>query len=193
MLTLFLRSGVKFHDGTPFDAAVAKWNLERRMQPEVKSPSRQQSTEVIDAVEAPNATTLVLRLKSAAPSLLGLLGQREGFMISPAAAAKLGDDLAEPGRDRPIRIQVLDARPADRGRAQSGLLEPGKPYLDRVVFMLISNAALGIPRLVTREVDFVGALTPVDIRPLENRVASLCRRARQPLACPADARRPGAL
>ena len=30
-LTLFLRSGVKFHDGTPFDAAVAKWNLERRM------------------------------------------------------------------------------------------------------------------------------------------------------------------
>ena len=33
--------------------------------------------------------------------------------------------------------------------------------------MLISNAALGIPRLVTREVDFVGALTPVDIRPLE--------------------------
>ena len=66
-LTLFLRSGVKFHDGTPFDAAVAKWNLERRMQPEVKSPSRQQLTEVIDAVEAPNATTLVLRLKSAGP------------------------------------------------------------------------------------------------------------------------------
>src|SRR5262245_57380524 len=50
-LTLFLRSGVKFQDGTPFDAATAKWNLDRRMDPQVKSPSRQQLSEVVEAVE----------------------------------------------------------------------------------------------------------------------------------------------
>jgi peptide/nickel transport system substrate-binding protein len=168
-LTLFLRSGVKFHDGTPFDAATAKWNLERRMDPQVKSPSRQQLTEVVEAVEVPNATTLVLRLKSAAPSLLGMLAQREGFMISMAAAEKFGNDLGQnPVGTGPFVFKSWMSGQQIVVERNPGYWEPGKPYLDRIAFMLISNAAVGIPRLLTREVDFVGALTPVDIRPLEN-------------------------
>jgi len=168
-LTLFLRSGVKFHDGTPFDAATAKWNLARRMDPKVNSPSRQQLTEVVEAVEAPNATTLVLRLKSAAPSLLGLLAQREGFMISIASAEKFGDNLGQnPVGTGPFVFKAWTPAQQIVVERNPDYWEPGKPYLDRIVFMLISNAALGIPRLHTREVDFVGALTPVDIRPLES-------------------------
>jgi peptide/nickel transport system substrate-binding protein len=167
-LTLFLRSGVKFHDGTPFDAAAAKWNIERRMDTQVKSPSRQQLIEVVAGVEAPNPTTLVLRLTSAAPSLLGMLAQREGFMISPASAAKFGDNLGQnPVGTGPFVFKSWTPGQQIVVERNPDYWEPGKPYLDRVVFMLISNAAIGIPRLVTREVDFVGALTPVDIRPLE--------------------------
>ena len=32
-----LEEGVKFHDGTDFDAAAAKWNIDRILDPEVKS------------------------------------------------------------------------------------------------------------------------------------------------------------
>src|SRR5690242_14458749 len=84
-LTLFLRSGVKFHDGTRFDANVAKWNIERRLDEKINSPSRPQLIEMIASVEAPNEGTLILNLKNPSPSLLGLLAQREGFMISPTA------------------------------------------------------------------------------------------------------------
>jgi peptide/nickel transport system substrate-binding protein len=167
-LTLHLRSGVKFHDGTPFDAAAAKWNLDRRLDPQMKSPSRQQLAEVIAAVEAPGPTTLVLRLTGAAPSLLGLLGQREGFMMSPASAAKFGDNVGQnPVGTGPFVFKSWTPGQQIVVERNPDYWEPGKPYLDRVVFMLISNAALGIPRLVTKEVDFVGALTPIDIRPLE--------------------------
>ena len=31
-----LAQGVKFHDGTDFDAAAAKWNIERILDPEVQ-------------------------------------------------------------------------------------------------------------------------------------------------------------
>ena len=46
-----LRQGVKFHDGTDFDAAAAKWNLDYRMDAEVKSPSRQLLVEAIESVD----------------------------------------------------------------------------------------------------------------------------------------------
>lgn len=168
-LTLHLRSGIKFHDGSVFDAAAAKWNLERRMDPQVKSPSRQQLTEIVESIEAANATTLILRLKGAAPSLLGMLAQREGFMISPAAAEKFGANLGQnPVGSGPFVFKSWAPGQQMVVERNPDYWEPGKPYLDRVVFMLISNAAVGIPRLLTREVDFVGALTPVDIRPLES-------------------------
>jgi peptide/nickel transport system substrate-binding protein len=32
-----LQEGVKFHDGTDFNAQVAKWNIERILNPEVKA------------------------------------------------------------------------------------------------------------------------------------------------------------
>src|SRR5262245_9068193 len=139
------------------------------MDPQVKSPSRQQLTEVVEAVEAPNATTLVLRLKSAAPSLLGLLAQREGFMISKAAADKFGDNLGQnPVGTGPFVFKSWEPGQRIIVERNPDYWEAGKPYLDRVVFMLISNATVGIPRLLTKAVDFVGALTPVDIRPLES-------------------------
>jgi peptide/nickel transport system substrate-binding protein len=166
-LTLHLRGGVKFHDGTDFNAAAAKWNLERRLDEKVKSPSRQQLAEVVASIEAPGDTKLVINLKNPAPSLLGMLGQREGFMISPQAAEKHGENLGQ----NPVGTGPFIFRSWTQGQKivlekNPRYWEAGKPYLDGVTFMLISNAAVSVPRLLTREVDFVSGLSPLDIRTL---------------------------
>jgi peptide/nickel transport system substrate-binding protein len=169
-LTLFLRSGIKFHDGTVFDAAAAKWNLERRIDPKVNSPSRQQLNEVLDAIETQGTDTLVLHLKSVAPSLLGMLAQREGFMISPASAEKYGENLGQnPVGTGPFIFRSWTPNQQIVVERNPDYWEPGKPYLDKVVFMLISNSAVAVPRLLTKEADFVSGLTPLDIRPIENK------------------------
>ena len=41
-VTFQLQRGVKFHDGTDFNADVVKWNLERILDPQTKSPQRSQ-------------------------------------------------------------------------------------------------------------------------------------------------------
>ena len=168
LLMLHLRRDVKFHDGTVFDAKAAKWNLDHRMDEKVNSPSRLQLAELIETVDVQDDVTLAIRLKGPAPSLLGMLAQREGFMISPQAAETFGERFGQiPVGTGPFIFREWSPGNRIVVDKNASYWEPGKPYLDRVVFIQTSNPVVGIPRLLTRELDFVGALTPIDVRPLE--------------------------
>src|SRR5712692_8028301 len=57
-----LHEGVTFHDGTDFDAPAAKWNIDRIIDPEVKSWIRPYYEDV-EQVEAVDKYTLRIRLK----------------------------------------------------------------------------------------------------------------------------------
>ena len=57
-----LEEGVKFHDEMDFDAEVAKWNIDRILDPEVKSWVRPYY-EQIDKVEVVDKYTLRIRMK----------------------------------------------------------------------------------------------------------------------------------
>ncbi len=169
-LTFHLRDGVTFHDGTKLDAEAVRWNLAHRLDPSVKSPSRTQLADLIASVEVTDSRTVAITLKAPAPSLLGMLAQREGFIVSPTAATKYGDSFGlHPVGSGPFIFKewvqgsriVLDRNP--------DYWEPGKPYLDHIVFIQTQNPAVGVPRLMTRELDFIAALSPTDARPLENR------------------------
>lgn len=169
-LTLHLRDGVMFHDGTKLDAEAVRWNLAHRLDPAVKSPSRTQLADLIAAVEVADPRTVVIALKGPAPSLLGMLAQREGFIVSPTAAAKYGDGFGlHPVGSGPFIFKewtlgsriVLERNP--------DYWEKGKPYLDGITFIQTQNPAVGVPRLMTKELDFIAALSPTDARPLENR------------------------
>src|SRR5882724_8981652 len=70
-----LRAGVKFHDGTDFDAAAVKWNLERRMDPATASPQRSQ-LEMIDSVEVTGPLTVAINTRQPFPPLLSYLAER---------------------------------------------------------------------------------------------------------------------
>src|SRR5574341_638388 len=59
---------VKFHDGTDFDAAAAKWNFDRILDPEVKSWVRPYYEE-IDTVEAVDKYTLRIQMKEPSGAL----------------------------------------------------------------------------------------------------------------------------
>ena len=63
-----LEEGVKFHDGTDFDAQVAKWNIDRIRDPEVKAWVRP-FYEEIDHVEVVDHSTLRIRMKEPSGAL----------------------------------------------------------------------------------------------------------------------------
>jgi peptide/nickel transport system substrate-binding protein len=87
-----LRKGVQFHDGSKFDAGIAKWNLDRvRNHP--KSLLKVDLTE-IESVEALNDSTLAVNLHYPSGSLLYNLsaGRLWAGMVSKTFQEKYGDD-----------------------------------------------------------------------------------------------------
>lgn len=164
-----LRPGVKFHDGTPLDAAAVKWNLDWRMDPKGKSPQKKGLTQIIKSVTAVDPLTVAIDLKVQAPSLLGMLAQREGFVESPTAAKKAGDDFGS----HPVGSGPFIFKEWVRGNRvvverNPHYWEKGKPYLDKIVLQNIAGSVIGIQRLRTGEIDLVHSLTPQDILQLKN-------------------------
>jgi peptide/nickel transport system substrate-binding protein len=169
-LVLHLRTGVTFHDGTVFDADAVKWNFEHRMSKEINSPSRSLLSAVIDGVDATDQHTVVIRLKGPTPSILGMLAQRDGWMVSPTSATKLGPDFGHaPVGTGPFVFKQWDQGSRIVLEKNKAYWNPGKPYLDRIEYVLTQNSLVGIPRLFTGEVDVVAPLSPLEIRPLESR------------------------
>src|SRR5689334_21936981 len=165
-----LKQGVKFHDGTDFNAAAVKWNIDRRLDPAVNSPQKGLLEPVIASVDAPDPQTAVFNLKSPYPGLLSLLGERPGFMVSPTAAQKFGQDFG----NNPVGTGPFVFKEWVRGSRVEVTKNPnywdkGKPYLDRIVFRDIAGSVVGAQRLISGEIDFVGDMSPQDVRPIENR------------------------
>src|SRR5207237_666689 len=121
--TFNLRTDVKYHDGTAFDAASAKWNLDRYRN--TKESLRLGELAPVDTVTAVDASTLKVDLKTPSAPFLSVLVDRSGMMLSQKTVEAGGAER----RDRQGRAHGedgLDPRvPGDRGhRVQQPRPEP---------------------------------------------------------------------
>ena len=88
-----LRKGVKFHDGTDFDAEAVRWNYQRIMDPAEKAFVAPFFA-IVDTVEVVDAHTVKFILKHPSMTLLSVMAaERVGFLqMSPAAFKKWGKE-----------------------------------------------------------------------------------------------------
>lgn len=94
--TFKLRRGVKFQDGTPFDAAAVKKSWGRLLDPATKSPRAALlgGTNLV-GVEAADASTVVVRHKEPMANFLANIARTAAMIISPAAIDRFGEKLSE--------------------------------------------------------------------------------------------------
>ena len=153
-LVLKLRKGVKFHDGTPFNAEAVRFNIARGQDKATSSMSSELTS--IDKVEVVDEHTVRLRLKAPDASLVLAFADRAGMMISPTAVQKLGDQFGRTpvgaGEYRMVRWQ-----PGSEARLErfADYYEPGRPYLDAIVFKIIPDADTRVSALRSGQVDFI--------------------------------------
>lgn len=85
-LILTLRKGVKFTDGTPFNASVVKANLDRVVVNHYAGP-RSGSLNNVASVKVLSPTSVRINLRSPDNQLLLWLSLNMGYMVSPKAIA----------------------------------------------------------------------------------------------------------
>ena len=124
-LTLKLRDGVLFHDGTKLDADAVKINLDRyRTDPESR---RKGEVKPIANVVVVDPLTVRLELGEPYAPLLAVLADRAGMIMSPKALADLGDKIGtKPVCAGPYRFveRVAQERSSSNASTNTGTPAP---------------------------------------------------------------------
>ncbi len=158
-----LRTGVKFHDGTPFNAAAVKFNIDRIL---TGANPRKPELVSVQSVEVKDPTTVIFHLKNPDAALLAQLVDRAGMMLSPDAVRKAGADLPL----RPIGagtgpFQFVEWKRDDHLtlRKNPNYWRAGLPYLDEIIFRPITNTDAIVAGLKTGDIDVARKISFKDV------------------------------
>jgi peptide/nickel transport system substrate-binding protein len=167
-ITLELQEGVKFHDGTDFNADVVKWNIERILDPETGSGQRT-NIAPIESVEVVDDNTVTFHLSTPYTPLLAYLAERPGFMVSPTAVEKWGDQFGlHPVGTGPFEFVEWVKDDHATLRRFEDYWEEGLPYLDEIIVQPIPDTTVKLANLRAGALDIIDEVPPKDIPTLRD-------------------------
>ena len=160
-VTIKLRAGVKFNDGTPLNADAMKLSLDRHR--EMKGSNRRSELESVSAVEVVDPLTVRLRLKAPFSPLTAQLADRAGMPISPAADKKLGDKFGT----APVCVgpwQFVERVAQDRIVVERSphYFDQSVAKFDRIVFRIIPDDNVRLANLRSGDIDVMHMVAPTD-------------------------------
>ena len=151
--TFHLRKGVKFHDGTEFNAEAVKFNLERYKQ---KSSNRRNELKAVKEIKVIDPYTVELDLETPYAPLLANLTDRAGMMCSPDAVKKAGDKF----QNHPVGTGPYVFK--ERSKGNQIVLEKNKDYwqkdkpkADKLVYKIMTDGNVALMNLKSGQVDMI--------------------------------------
>ena len=158
-LVLTLRQGVTFHDGTPFDAAAVKANLDRALSEERSSVRG--DLQSLASVEALSPERVALRLHRPDTALPLILADRAGMMSSPMAFTGRGRQYdREPVGTGPFRLKRWADNDVVELVRNENYWQKDLPYLDGITFRIITDLNTGLRSVMAGETHGAYRLNP---------------------------------
>jgi len=161
--TLYLRQGVKFQDGTPFNAEAVKVTLDRVIDPATQSTSAISAIGPYASSEVVDASTVRVHLKEPFGPFINALSQPWLGIISPTALKSWGRDYAQhPVGTGPFRFvemvpqdHITLARNPAYAWAPSGMSHSGPAYLERLIIRTVPEDSTRLATLQNGETNLV--------------------------------------
>lgn len=134
-VTFKLRKGVKFHDGTDFNAEAAKFNLDALKAGKAPGSQDWSSIDVVDAY------TVRINLTAYTNIFYSRLASMSGAMVSPTAFKTKGLEWVRwnPVGTGPFEFVSFDRDVGMKFKKFDGYWQKGKPYLDGIEYLYIKD------------------------------------------------------
>lgn len=137
--TFTLREGIKFSDGSDFDAGAVKVNLERVLD-KSNGLARYNQFSRIKSVEVVDPLTVKIHLDAPFSAFINALAHPSAMMISPAALEKWGKDIAfHPTGTGPFKFVEWDPATHLTVEKNPGYWRDGLPKVDKLTFRSITD------------------------------------------------------
>ncbi len=161
-VTIPVREGVVFADGTPFDAAAVKTTLDRSLTSETSA--RRGELGPITSVEAPDPTTVVITLEEPFAPLTAALADRAGMILSPTALTELGEDFATaPVCVGPFKFANRVAQNSIEVERDPNYYDADRVFLDRITYRIITDASIRAANLQSGDAQVADTLSTQDV------------------------------
>jgi peptide/nickel transport system substrate-binding protein len=165
-VTIKLRSGVKFADGTPMDATAVKTSLDRHMT--LTGSARRSELSSVTGVDVVDASTVTIKLKAPFVPLTAVLADRSGMVMSPAALKASGDSFAtNPVCVGPFKFGSRIAQDRIEVVKDPNYYDAAKVHLDKVVYKIIADATTRLNNLRSGDVEVQDTVAATDVDSLK--------------------------
>jgi peptide/nickel transport system substrate-binding protein len=161
-VTIPLRHGIKFNDGTPFNSAAVVKTMTRYLT--FKGSVRASELSAVTKVTAKGKYAVVFHLKAAYSPLTAQLADRSGMILSPKQMSKLGANFA---RD-PICVGPYMYKNRVAGDSITVVKSPfyyakSKAHFAKIVFKIYNDTTAAAQALKAGTVQALDAIASTDI------------------------------
>jgi len=162
-----LRQGVTFHDGSPFNAEVVKWNIDRKI--EQNTPYATSIPWANDPIKVINEYTVTATLKEPSFVMYNYLTGSSYMMYSKKFVESVSaDDLKNQGVGTgPFIIKEYLPNDYLLLERNPNYWQKGLPFFDAINVQIIPDANTRLLTLEAGQIDFVKDLSIQDINRLE--------------------------
>jgi len=165
--TIKLKTGIKFHDGTEFNAEAVKVNLDR-LADQTQKLKRNSLFNMVEKTEAVDASTVKITLKTPFGAFINTLAHPAGMIISPKALAEYGKEVSK----HPVGTGAYVFKEWTPGTKFVSTKNPsywGTPaQYDSISFKTVKEDGSRVAMLQTGEADFIYPVPSMQIENLKN-------------------------
>lgn len=165
-VTIPVRDGVKFADGTPFNAEAVKASLDRELT--IEGSARKSELGPVTKVEAKDASTVVVTLSKPFAPLTAALTDRAGMIVSPTASKKLGKDFpTAPVCVGPFKFSKRVPQNSIELVKDPNYYAADKVYLDKITYRIITDSSIRAANLRSGDVLVADSLSAQEVPALK--------------------------